>query len=1056
MNYSILKKMLLISLGTIFSAGSNAQTLNAGFMTIPSFENGQLIVCVGEPVAFINTTIGEGPLATYSWDFGFGASPPTSSLEGPVLVTYNSVTPGTTATLLVNNNDGSGTSSFSISIEVIEAPSSELSLSPISTDYTESEENGILTFVRCNSNSPQPFSLVSSYDNSISQSFDWGDGSPDSDESALVAGIIEHTYPVGDFVLEHTVAFANGCTDVRLYRIFNGSAPIVTVSGSGQNTCTPSTFEVDIISNNVPIDYTVSYSDVTDILDFSTASDTTLQHIFFDNSCGEQYVISPLLPPIENAFSATLIAANLCSVNGIPTVVTIGPITVSSAPEAMILPVPAGPICQEESVLMSSVGPNGQTVTIDGCNDTTMTHWTVEEPTGYEVELGELGSSNGATGEDYSFGMWTQGSEVISLNFGDPGTYNVWLHVGSGCGEDSILYPVVVNPFGSVSPNTMSSTICSGDTVNPITWTSSQPSYLITWNADVDNGLNGVEPPMGIGLGPLQSPDSWAVENTTDEVQYIEVTANVGCTSNGDAVWTIAVYPQINLEKESLDGPVCSGEDWQVEVGTNVSGVELAWTADVPDGVLGCYPGTGDVIDEQLINSTNEPQTVTYTLVTPNEVCPMDPSEYEVIVLPQVIVPAIDDLTFCPDEEVEIPNYDLPIDGLIWSWENNNTDVGLGASGNGILDSFGAEANDTGGAITGTVTVAVEQADCPVETTTFDLTLFPSPEASFEVGPNGGVSCVDGLATISATTTAANPQFVWDGSNVVSSNGGVAEVEGEGIYEVTVLDGVTGCASLFEVEVLPPDPMDIAAIDFVPPNCFGGSDGWIDVLTNESTALSYAWTPSGIDADGGYAESLSSGIYTVVVSNGSDCQDSATIELVDFDPLMLMLVETVDSECGEANGSIEVVASGGQGGYAYQWGLFQNNALLDGVDAGLYDVEGTDAGGCEVEGTFEVACYPLTPVIPSQLLTPNGDGFNDAWVVEYLWMYPDNNVKVFNRWGTQVFEAEPYDNNWAGTWDPALGSAKLLPAGTYYYLIDTRKKSQKPFRGFLELQHEQR
>ena len=120
MNYSILKKMLLISLGTIFSAGSNAQTLNAGFMTIPSFENGQLIVCVGEPVAFINTTIGEGPLATYSWDFGFGASPPTSSLEGPVLVTYNSVTPGTTATLLVNNNDGSGTSSFSISIEVIE------------------------------------------------------------------------------------------------------------------------------------------------------------------------------------------------------------------------------------------------------------------------------------------------------------------------------------------------------------------------------------------------------------------------------------------------------------------------------------------------------------------------------------------------------------------------------------------------------------------------------------------------------------------------------------------------------------------------------------------------------------------------------------------------------------------------------------------------------------------------------------------------------------------------------------------------------------------------
>ena len=225
-----------------------------------------------------------------------------------------------------------------------------------------------------------------------------------------------------------------------------------------------------------------------------------------------------------------------------------------------------------------------------------------------------------------------------------------------------------------------------------------------------------------------------------------------------------------------------------------------------------------------------------------------------------------------------------------------------------------------------------------METTTFELTLFPSPEASLEVG-QWRVSCIDGLATIAATTSAAIPQFEWEGGDVVSSNGGTAVVDGEGTYEVTVLDGVTGCASTFEVEVLPPDPMDITAIDFVPPNCFGGSDGWIDVLTNESTPLTFTWTPSGIEAAGGYAESLASGIYSVVVTNGSDCQDSATVELVDFDPLTLSLVETVDSECGEANGSIEVIASGGQGEYDYQWGLFQNNAILDGVVEGLYDVE---------------------------------------------------------------------------------------------------------------------
>lgn len=1033
-----------------------AQSPQASFMTIPSFENGAITVCAGEPVGFINTSLNVGPLTSYEWDFGFGASPGTYSLEGPVFVTYLSVTPATTAFLTVNNNDGSSPSTFSITVSVIESPVSDLHLGPEELEFSESEEDGVRTFTRCNSDGFQLFTLETNEGANVSQSFDWGDGSPDDDETAITGNLISHEYPVGDFVLEHTVTYSNGCADVRLYRVFNGSAPIVTVSGSGQNTCTPSPYAIDIISNNVPIDYTVSYSDIEDIEEFNTANDTTLNHIFQQNSCGEQYVISPILPPIENAYSATLIASNLCSANGIPTVFTIGPITVSSGPEPVILPLPLGPLCQDESLLLTSVGLPGETVTINGCDDTTLTHWTIEEPDGWMLELGDLGASNGATGEDYVFGAWEDGSEAISLGFDDPGTYHIWLHTGNGCGEDSTQYTVQVNPFGNVSPSTASSSICSGDTVNPITWTSSQPSYLITWNASVDNGLDGVEPMMGIGLGPLQSPDTWAVENTTDEIQYIEVTANVGCTSNADAVWTIAVYPQINLEKESLDGPVCSGEDWQVEVGTNVSGVDLAWTADVPYGVLGCYPGTGDVIDEQLINTTNDPQTITYTLFTPNEVCPMDSVEYDVIVLPQVIVPAIDDMAFCPNDVVEIPNYDLPIDGLTWSWENDNTDVGLGASGNGILDGFNAEANESGGAISATVTVSAEQADCPVETTTFELTLFPSPEASFQVGPNGGVSCIDGLATIAATTSAANPQFEWGGGNVVSSNGGTAEVDGEGTYEVTVLDGVTGCASTFEVEVLPPDPMDITAIDFVPPNCFGGSDGWIDVLTNESTPLTYAWTPNGIEVDGGYAELLASGIYTVVVTNGSDCQDSATIELIDFDPLTLALVETVDSECGEANGSIEVIASGGQGGYDYQWGLFQNNALLDGVDEGLYDVNVTDAGGCEVEETFEVACYPLIPINPSQLLTPNGDGFNDTWMIEYLWMYPDHNVKVFNRWGTQVYEAEPYSNNWAGTWDPALGSAKLLPAGTYYYLIDTRKKSQKPFRGFIELQHEER
>ena len=38
-------------------------------------------------------------------------------------------------------------------------------------------------------------------------------------------------------------------------------------------------------------------------------------------------------------------------------------------------------------------------------------------------------------------------------------------------------------------------------------------------------------------------------------------------------------------------------------------------------------------------------------------------------------------------------------------------------------------------------------------------------------------------------------------------------------------------------------------------------------------------------------------------------------------------------------------------------------------------------------------------------------------------------------------------NDWEGT----NKRGQTLPSATYFYVIDTKKKSQKPFKGFLEL-----
>lgn len=86
-------------------------------------------------------------------------------------------------------------------------------------------------------------------------------------------------------------------------------------------------------------------------------------------------------------------------------------------------------------------------------------------------------------------------------------------------------------------------------------------------------------------------------------------------------------------------------------------------------------------------------------------------------------------------------------------------------------------------------------------------------------------------------------------------------------------------------------------------------------------------------------------------------------------------------------------------------------------------------------------------VIPFTGISPNGDNQNDVWHIAGIETYPNNLVRVFNRWGHQVFEAQPYRNDqpWDGRWQD-----KDLPDGTYYFVIDLGDRSDM-MTGYIEL-----
>ena len=50
------------------------------------------------------------------------------------------------------------------------------------------------------------------------------------------------------------------------------------------------------------------------------------------------------------------------------------------------------------------------------------------------------------------------------------------------------------------------------------------------------------------------------------------------------------------------------------------------------------------------------------------------------------------------------------------------------------------------------------------------------------------------------------------------------------------------------------------------------------------------------------------------------------------------------------------------------------------------------------------------PLLIYQAVSPNGDGFNDTWYIQGIVNYPNNSIKLFDRYNNLIYTASGYDN----------------------------------------------
>lgn len=170
--------------------------------------------------------------------------------------------------------------------------------------------------------------------------------------------------------------------------------------------------------------------------------------------------------------------------------------------------------------------------------------------------------------------------------------------------------------------------------------------------------------------------------------------------------------------------------------------------------------------------------------------------------------------------------------------------------------------------------------------------------------------------------------------------------------------------------------------------------------------------------------------YTFTGANGCEAVKQQDIEVFET-PKVDAGIDKVILLGGEI--VLDAIANGKN--VRYKWtpstGLNKDdiiNPIAKPIQDITYNLTVTSGEGCVINDDVFVKVLKF-PEIPNTF-TPNGDGVNDTWNIKYLSSYPNASIKIFNRYGKEVFNA----NNYATPWDGKLNN-EYLPEGVYYYII---------------------
>gem|GEM_PF-1608101 len=213
-----------------------------------------------------------------------------------------------------------------------------------------------------------------------------------------------------------------------------------------------------------------------------------------------------------------------------------------------------------------------------------------------------------------------------------------------------------------------------------------------------------------------------------------------------------------------------------------------------------------------------------------------------------------------------------------------------------------------------------------------------------------------GSATVTVTGGTTNYNYQW--SHNVSLNYPSASDLASGTYTITVTDANL-CTSTSNVTITQPSAALSATIlpaSVTSVSCFGDNTGAATVSVSGGTAsYSYTWSHNA-GLNSASASSMVAGTYSVTVTDAELCTALAIVTITQPAAAVGVTPSSVNSSCGNADGSVSLSVTGGTSPYSFNWEYYPDSLSmsLNNLVAGAYNVTVTDDNGCSAISSANV------------------------------------------------------------------------------------------------------